>query len=482
MRNLFFSGAMLLASLLQAAVWRVGPSRSYTMCSQLSALVKDGDSVFIDAATYVDDAQVTWTANRLLIRGVGGRPVLIAGAKLENNVSNGKGIFVVKGNQTTVENIDFRNAKVPSRNGAGIRQEGLDLLVRYCRFAGNEMGILAGGSIPGCTIIIEYSEFLNGGSPANPGYQHNIYINHLDTFIFRYNFSYDAIAEGHELKSRADHTFILYNRIANFNSADSRNVDIPNGGTAVLMGNVIEQGPNSVNTNMVAYGLEGFTNPGPHNLFVVHNTFVNRNAKGVCVQLAAPGTDTLLVKNNIFAGPKTGGLLLGAPAVLDSSNNLISDALTTPVFKDLSGGNYRTAAGSPANNAGIMIARITKGLRLVPEWEYADTCARSARTINGKPDVGAYEFVNPAGNAETSQEGPGFRLWPNPSNGELFLTALPPGTGKLRIIRADGSILLDETVNTDNPDSLRFSGLPSGIYFVRISGDYGNSTQRLVVY
>jgi len=473
---------MLVASLLQAAVWQVGPAKTYTFCCKVAALVKDGDTVLIDAATYLDDEQVTWTANRLLIRGVGGRPVLIAGAKLENNVSNGKGIFVIKGNQTTVENIDFRNAKVPSRNGAGIRQEGLDLLVRYCRFAGNEMGILAGGSIPGCTIVIEFSEFLNGGSPANPGYQHNIYINHLDTFIFRYNCSYDAIAEGHELKSRADHTFILYNRISNFNSADSRNVDIPNGGTAVLMGNVFEQGPNSVNTNMVAYGLEGFSNPGPHNLFVVNNTFVNRNSKGVFVQVASPGTDTFFVKNNIFAGPKTGGLLLGVPAMLDSSNNIISDALTAPGFIAQTSGNYRLSSGSPAINTGALIMRAAKGLRLIPEWEYADTCTRSVRTISGIPDIGAYEFFGSSGLSKASGSDFSFKLWPNPSGGEIFLTGIPEGISRLSITRIDGSAILDETVHAGKQDSLRYRGLLPGLYLIRLSGTYGSCVQRLSVY
>lgn len=482
MRILLCSAALLLSSFLQAAVWRVGPTRTYTFCSQLSALVKDGDTVLIDASTYTDDAQVTWTANRLLIRGVGGRPVLIAGPKLENNVSNGKGIFVVKGNQTTIENLDFRNAKVPDHNGAGIRQEGLDLLVRYCRFAGNEMGILAGGYIPGCTVIIEYSEFLNGGSPQNPGYQHNIYINHIDTFIFRYNFSHDAIAEGHELKSRADHTFILYNRISNFNSADSRNVDIPNGGTAVLMGNVFEQGTNSVNTNMVAFGLEGYINPGPHNLFVVNNTFVNRNSKGVFVQVATPGTDTFFVKNNIFAGPKTGGLLLGTAAVPDSGNNFISDALSAPGWVNQAQGDYRLSAVSPAVNAGVMVFRSAKGLRLTPEWEYADTCSRNARGINGKLDVGAYEYQNSSALKESRLTDLQLRLWPNPSDGFLHVEGLPEGLVYLSLIRADGAEVISQQRSiTEGSTALHLEGLAAGAYFLRVESKAGCSMQAFLI-
>lgn len=477
---LLYFGALLLCSGLEAAIWQVGPTRNYTFCSQVDGLVRDGDTVLIDAATYTDDEQVTWTAHRLLIRGVGGRPVLVAGAKLENNASNGKGIFVVKGNQTTIENLDFRNAKVPSRNGAGIRQEGLDLWVRHCRFVGNEMGVLAGGYIPGCTVTIEFSEFLNGGSPQNPGYQHNIYINHIDTFIFRYNFSHDAIAEGHELKSRADHTFILYNRISNFNSTDSRNVDIPNGGTAVLMGNVFEQGPNSANTNMVAYGLEGFINPGPHHLFVVNNTFVNRNSKGVFVQVATPGTDTFLVKNNIFAGPKTGGLLLGTAAALDSSHNLISDALNVPDFINLSAGDYRLAQTSPAINAGLLLNRSTKGLWLVPNKMYQDTCGFMPRSFDGKPDIGAYEFAHSLGLRNSSPVT--FQLWPNPTTGMLNLTGLPDGPLRLVISRMDGVLVFAEAVQIhEGRTSLHLAGFPHGLYVMHLESAQGVQAQSFLI-
>ncbi|MBK6838285.1 MAG: hypothetical protein IPG90_08400 [Bacteroidetes bacterium] len=69
-------------------------------------------------------------------------------------------------------------------------------------------GILQGGTIPNCKTTVEYCEFLNGGSSANPGYQHNIYINHIDTLIFRYNFSYNSIAK--DMSLRAERIIILF--------------------------------------------------------------------------------------------------------------------------------------------------------------------------------------------------------------------------------------------------------------------------------
>lgn len=404
---------LCLAHQLDAALWKVGPARTYKFCSQVESLVADGDTVDIDAADYTNDRQVQWTKNRLLIRGTGVRPRLFAGSIIANDATNGKGIFVVKGNNCVIENIEFRNAKVQSHNGAGVRQEGLDVVIRYCVFNGNEMGVLAGGYIPGCTIIIEFCEFLNGGSTADPGYQHNIYINHVDTFIFRYNYSHDAIAQGHELKSRADKTFILYNRISNIYSDDSRNIDIPNGGTAVVLGNIIEQSANSTNTNLLGYGLEGLINPGPHNLWVCHNTFVNKHSKGSFVHVAATGTDTLMLRNNIMAGPKTGGLIIGTPGTLDSSNNLITDLLTDVGFAGSSSGNYRLLASSRAVDAGKIITRKAGRMSLNPGLEYLDTCKFQARPTDGKPDLGAFEYPAPLGVGGSSAQ-LSLHLYPNP--------------------------------------------------------------------
>lgn len=43
-----------------------------------------------------------------------------------------------------MEWIEFSGATVPDKNGAGIRQEGVPLTVRHCRFHDNENCILAG--------------------------------------------------------------------------------------------------------------------------------------------------------------------------------------------------------------------------------------------------------------------------------------------------------------------------------------------------
>ncbi len=455
--NLLIFTFFLFMNALNAKVWNVGPSRAYQYCSQLAALVQPGDTVQIDYAIYQNDKQVLWTVDNLFLVGIGGRPRLEAGAIIANDASNGKGIFVISGANVHVHNIEFANAVVQSNNGAGIRQEGRNLWVTQCKFEANEMGILC-GNIANCKTTIEYSEFLNGGSVANPGFQHNIYINHIDTFVFRYNYTYNALAEGHELKSRANYNFILYNRIANETTIDSRNIDLPNGGTALVMGNVIEQNQNSSNSNMLGYGLEGLTNTVPHKLYVINNTFVNKKTTGSFINIAN-STTLLFVKNNIFAGAKTGGLIIGSPTTLDSSNNAIADNLSVLKFKSPNIYDYHLQALSPAINQGLAINTNVQGYSLNPGLEYEDSCGFSARISDAKIDIGAYEYATSL-NVKLEIINL-FQVVPNPNNGRFSLIGNAP-LESIEIINAVGQICFSQNGFIYN--KIEIEGLAKGVY------------------
>ncbi len=403
---------ILITQFLWSKKWLIGPTRTYTYCHQIANLITDGDTIELDNVKYTNVTQTIWNKNNLYITGVGGRPVLEAGTTILNDMSNGKGIFVVSGSNVKINNIEFTNAKVQSHNGAGIRQEGANLHVTNCKFDGNEMGILA-GNISNCKTTIEYCEFVNGGSTADPGYQHNIYINHIDTFVFRYNYSHDALAQGHELKSRANFNFILYNRISNINNIDSRNIDIPNGGTTVIMGNTIEQGQNSANSNILGYGLEGLSNASVHNLYVCNNTFINKKNTGSFIHVAN-NTNVFFVKNNIFAGAKTGGLFVGSPLSIDSSNNLIDDNLSNIGFINSNNFDYKLVSTSKAINKGLTINTMVQGYKLTPSMVYKDICQNETRTNDAAIDIGAYEFANQSNtaNAFINEE---INIFPNPT-------------------------------------------------------------------
>ncbi len=151
------SAVLLCPALSLAATLQVGADKTYAAPCAAIAVAKDGDLIEIDAATYRMDFCAV-KANNLTLRGVGGRPVLDAAG----SGALGKGIWVVQGTNTTVENIEFANCVVDSANGAGIRQESKDLTVRNCTFRNNQNGILE-NNIADSTIIIEGSEFDRNG-------------------------------------------------------------------------------------------------------------------------------------------------------------------------------------------------------------------------------------------------------------------------------------------------------------------------------
>ncbi|NNF01789.1 MAG: T9SS type A sorting domain-containing protein [Bacteroidia bacterium] len=467
----------MLPSIIKGSIWSVGPTQTHTYCSQIVSLVQDGDTVEIDYATYVNDSQVQWNQNDLFIVGVGGRPRLQAGSIIANDPTNGKGIFVVSGNNVTIQNIEFTNASVMDNNGAGIRHQGGNLKVRYCKFLANEMGILSGNQ-QNTTVLVEHCEFKNSGSSANPGFQHNIYINHIDTFVFRYNYSEDAIAEGHELKSRADNNFILYNRISNHFSDDSRTIDLPNGGIAVIVGNIIEQGQSSVNSNILGFGLEGLTNPFPHILFCTNNTFVNKKSTGSFIQVAF-GTDTLFLKNNIMVGAKTGGLIVGAFAAIDSSNNFVNDNVGSAGFVNANMFQYQLNSGSPAVNNGVNINRDVFGYSLDPVYTYKDSSDKAIRPINGVIDIGAYEnlLTNTDNPSNTSFQ---IFLSPNPASETLTIKSSDELIRHVKIYALTGEMIHQNKVSA-HYYSVNVNSMIQGEYILQIETDKGEVVRKFQV-
>jgi dienelactone hydrolase len=361
-------------SLNTARIIRVGPGKRYKMPSLAAEVAADGDVVEIDAGVYESDACV-WRQNNLTIRGVGG----YAHLKANGVCAQGKAIWVIKGRNTTVEHIEFSGAKVPDRNGAGIRIEGAGLTVRHCYFHGNEMGILGGSGKS--DIVIEFTEFAHNGH--GDGYSHNIYIGHARSLTVRHCYSHHARI-GHNLKSRAHENSILYNRI--MDEADGNSsyaVDLPNGGRSFLIGNVIQQGPNTDNATIVSYGAEGLSNPG-RQLYMVNNTVVNDRQTGTFVYIRE-GSEALLA-NNLFAGK-------GRPFA-GSATELTNLTTEKPGFVGRANFDYRLKADSPAIDKGSDPGSADR-FGLKPLYQYVHPANREKRPSEGTIDIGAYEHTRP---------------------------------------------------------------------------------------
>ena len=376
---------LLSTSALAARVLQVGKGKTYALPSQAAAAALDGDTIEIDAGVYSRDAAV-WTAHNLTIRGVGGRAHMDS-----QGVSDpqGKAIWLIQGNNTTVENIEYSGARVPDHNGAGIRLEGISLTLRNCFFHDNEMGLLTIDGAPTSDIVIESSEFARNG--VGDGQTHNIYIGSLRSFTLRYSFSHDANG-GQLVKSRAATNYILYNRLVDQPGGNSNyELDFSNGGVNYVIGNVIYQSVNSENYIILTQAPEGATNPGQE-LYVINNTFVNaRPGLGYFVWVANPVT-VLKILNNLFVGDGTvlSESGVGKPVPV---NNLQTSA---PGFLDFTNQNYRLVAGSPAIDKGVNPGT-ANGFNLLPSFQYLDPLDKQSRPIVGSAlDYGAYEFgVNP---------------------------------------------------------------------------------------
>jgi hypothetical protein len=361
------------------SVLTVGPGKQFEVPSQAAAVAQDGDDIQIDAGLYRGDVAI-WRASNLTIEGVGGRAQLDAAG----HNAEGKAIWVIKGANTTVNSIEFFGAVVPDHNGAGIRQEGAGLTVSNSYFHDNEDGILTGANL-NSDIDIEYCEFAHNG--YRDGLAHNMYIGNVRSFTLVGTYSHDALV-GHDVKSRAQAAYILYNRIQDDTGTASYDIDLPNGGLNYIIGNVIRKGPRAQNSTVVTSGEEGASNP-IQEFYFINNTVVNDRGNGTFVRVQG-NVATVRLVNNIFAGrfALSSNILTGNSGEL--TTNLV---MVDPGFADAARFDYHLMSGSAAIDAGTDPGFGNDGFDLTPYLQYVDQANTEDRPMDGTIDIGAYEFA-----------------------------------------------------------------------------------------
>lgn len=299
-------------------VLNVGSDQPFQRIADAIAASQDGDVVNVQAGTYVNDFATINT--KISINGVGGMVHLLATVA----PPDGKAILTTN-TDLSIDHLEFSGAQVADQNGAGIRYQGGNLTITNSYFHDNQNGIL-GGAAPNGTISISTSEFAHNG--AGDGYSHNIYIGDIASLTIDQSYFHDAVV-GHEIKSRAEQTTITNSRIQDGPTGTaSYSIDLPNGGATLIQNNVIEQGPQSQNPNVIAYGEEGNLHANT-TLNVVGNTILNDlpsgSATGVWNATSTPATLT----NNAFYGLPDGQIVRG-PANVSGSTVLSSEpALVT---------------------------------------------------------------------------------------------------------------------------------------------------------
>ena len=373
-----------VAAPASAAIRSVGAGKTYATPCKAFAAAAAGDTIEIQAATYSGDVCAI-TKSNLTIRGVNGRPKINANGK----AALSKGTWVVQGSNIVIDNVEMYGAKVVDKNGAALRLEGTNFTLRNSFLHDNENGILSGVNTAS-TVILENNEFGHNG--YGDGYSHNIYIGKVAKLTFRYNYSHDANV-GHNLKTRALYNTIAYNRFSSLRSGEtgstaagkpSYEINVPNGGTTFIIGNVIMQPTASNNPAMVAYGEEGTTGRST-DLYVINNTFINDDS--------SRGT-FVMVKNAAVAAKLTNNLFSGFGTITNQTN-----AIKTTNYQALSVGfvnraayDLRPLASALIVNAGSAAGTASGNVSLSATASYKHTATSAARsTLGTKVDIGAYE-------------------------------------------------------------------------------------------
>jgi Right handed beta helix region len=349
-----------------AQVLHVGSARIITTVADAARIARSGDTVLIDAGDYVGDV-ATWTQDRLTIRARPGRVRMVADGK----AAEGKAIWVINGTDVLVEGIEFTGTRVAHLNGAGIRHQGGNLTVRNCKFYDNENGILTWNNHL-AELTIENTEFHHNG--AGDGQSHNLYVGEIHRLTITGSYSHHARV-GHLLKSRAEQNYVMYNRLTDESAGHaSYELEFPSGGLAYVIGNIIEQGPQTENLKMVSFGVEGYRWPR-NEVFLVNNTLVDDSRGGGTFFHVAAGAQRVVTFNNLLLGSAS----FGTKGPGQDVGNVIADRreIVAPTLFD-----YRLREGSAlvgtAKDPGD-----ANGVALRPNREYVHPL--QTRPLRGDP-------------------------------------------------------------------------------------------------
>jgi Hint domain len=273
------------------AILTVGPGQQFTTIEAAVAAASSGDTVDVQAGIYTNDFVSIF--QNLTLQAVGGPVQMVETAQPPNGKAmideGGAGVSV------TINGFDISGVTVPDANGAAIRYEGGALTLNNDYFHDNQNGVL-GAPDPNGTININNSEFAFNGVGGD-GHTHNIYVGEIATLTVTDSYFHDANV-GHEIKSRAADTIITNSRIFDLQSSASYSIDLPNGGNATITNNVIEQGPNTQNPNIIAYGEEAPPlNPGT-SVLIADNTIINDDTSASANLLLNAAATPLPFQNN----------------------------------------------------------------------------------------------------------------------------------------------------------------------------------------
>ena len=211
---------------------------------------------------------------------------------------SGKGALMIAADDVEISNLEISDINVQDKNGACIRVLKQANRVRlrniYCHDSQN--GILArfGEGL----LAVEDSVFERCGFGARA---HGSYINTLGDVVLKNVDFLSSKGQGHSLKVSARSVLIEDSMIAALDGHNSRGVDLFGGGKLIIRNSIIQQGPNSENTDMIALAMEpSRQQKGEHSVLLENNWIIFDNKKRLL----------FFNKGKLFNGRKLGSIIV----------------------------------------------------------------------------------------------------------------------------------------------------------------------------
>ena len=269
----------------------------YKTPSQAFQNAKDGDRIEVRAGTYNDVGILK--ASNVTVVGVGGRPRIDSKGK----ISDGRGIWIIYGNNTTLDNFEMVNEDNGKRgeeawDQAAVYLRGNTLTMRNMYVHDNMQGFFNETRAENtCNLTVENSIFERNGDGG--GHSHNLYVNHNITKLTMRGVWLRDCKGGHIVKVRAYESDIQGCMFTDINGISlGWFLDFPNGGNHKFVGNIVAR-RSTKGAFLLPYGEDKFDNPGPHQMLIAQNTFVN-DGDGRFFNIAHITAD---IRQNILVGP-----------------------------------------------------------------------------------------------------------------------------------------------------------------------------------
>ncbi|MBP7933076.1 MAG: right-handed parallel beta-helix repeat-containing protein [Phycisphaerae bacterium] len=301
----------------RAATLEVGPGKAFFRIEKACGQARTGDTILVyplaGNAAY-EQVAVTVREKDLTFRAAPtekGKHIRLSGLGFnytgEGNTPRAIFQFSPGADGSVLEGFELTGAHNNSHNGAAVRiHQANHVTIRRCSIHHNDMGIMSNGDGTPATAVdqrIEFCEIHHNGDPAEPGYNHNLYLGGTSVTL-----SYCQIHHsltGHNIKSRTHHTRVQYcyvHHSANreLDLVDSVDTARPDS-HAVLLANIIVKDPQSKgNRGVIHFGHDG-DQPRDGTLFLTFNTILTPFIAPI-VDLSSPKTRANLTGNLITDG------------------------------------------------------------------------------------------------------------------------------------------------------------------------------------